>query len=149
MEPPQKKTKSMPADDTELPKDPLVVPTAPVLRLRSTLRAELISLFQHEKGPDGPMVAHPGLIRDPEKHKYDTGKYPLDITMDQYRKLWRTALDEGLAQARTADNFDLKWAWEIHPAVDMEKTEGRTDDDIALAVERTYIGAHRFVVVHC
>ena len=72
----------MPVDETELPRDLLVRPPAPVLRLRPTAPTEMIRPLQRIKGPDGPMIAHPGLIRDPERFPVATGNYPPDITMD-------------------------------------------------------------------
>ncbi|KAK4243152.1 hypothetical protein C7999DRAFT_18457 [Corynascus novoguineensis] len=133
-------------DETEPPRDPLVRPPAPVLRLRPTVPTELIRPPQRIKGPDGPLIAHPGLIRDQEP--FTTGNYPPNITMDQYRELWRADLDEfqrNIRAARSTTELELGWVMKLHPVVDMQRLEGWTDDEIALAVERTYSGAHVYL----
>jgi hypothetical protein len=151
MEPPQKKRKSTPADNIEPLTDELVRRPTPVLRLRPTMPAELRNLTCTEgiKGPDGPLVPHPGLIRDREfePERYSTGLFPLDISMDEYRQRWRAAMDKFHAMRTTCDQLDILWVMHIHPRVDMERTDGRTDEDIALAVERTYPGALWFVML--
>lgn len=148
MEPPQKKRKGTPADDIEPLTDAPVWPPTPVLRLRPTVPSEWLEPAPGiVKGPDGPLIPHPGWIRDREPGRWNRGQYPLDISMDQYRERWRACVDEFLATPMTLDEFNISWVMDIHPLADMEKMDGRTDEDIALAVERTYTGALRFVML--
>ncbi|KAK4234590.1 hypothetical protein C8A03DRAFT_47120 [Achaetomium macrosporum] len=140
MEPSQKKRKIQPVDE------PLVRPPAPVLRLRPTMPTELIRPLQKIKGPDGPLIAHPGLIRDPNPS--NARDFPPDITMGQYRALWNAGADERLEKLRAAwstGGLEITWILEIHPIVEMQRMLGQDDDKIALAVERTYVGAPMFV----
>lgn len=146
MEPPQKKRKCMPSDDTILLNGLLVRPPAPVLRLRPTAPTESIKPRQWMKERDGPWIAHPGLIDESERH--DTGSYRPDITMDQYRELWRAETEEIKKALKTATDFEIRTLTEIHAPADMQRMRamGMTDDEITLSVERTYVGAHQFVI---
>ncbi len=142
MEPSQEKRKILPVDE------PLVQPPAPVLRLRPTVPTELIRSLRKTKGPDGPLIAHPGLLRGPDPSN-ETG-FPLDITMDQYRALWNGGADERikeLREGRSTGAIEITGMLAIHRLVDMQRISSQDDDEIALAVERTYVGAQMFVVV--
>ncbi len=62
--------------------------------------------------------------------------------MDEFQKQPRAA------QSTTELGFKIAWVMTLHRVVDMQRMQGRTDDEIASAVEETYIGAHVFVMVH-
>ena len=133
--------------------EPLVQPPAPVLRLRPTVPTELIRSLKKTKGPDGPLIAHPGLLSGPDPSGPDPSNetgFPLDITMDQYRALWNGGADERLKELReglSTGAIEITGMLEIHPLVNMQRISSQDDDEIALAVERTYVGAQMFVVV--
>jgi hypothetical protein len=147
MDPTQKKRKVLPVDDEPW----MQPPRAPVLRLRPTVPTELLRpLYGIHRGPDGPLTAHPGLIRDRDPNPSGADDFPLNITMREYRALWNAGADgriETLREGRLAGDLEVDWIMEIHPMVDMQRMVGRDDDEIALAVERTYVGAQLFVVV--
>ncbi len=142
MEPPQKKRKILPVDE------PLVQPLIPVLRLRPTVPTELIMPLKKTKHPDGPLIAHPGLLSDPDPS--NETHFPLDITMGQYRALWNGGADERLKELRegwSTGAIEITGMLEIHRLVNMQRISSQDDDKIALAVERTYVGAQMFVMV--
>ncbi|KAK4038456.1 hypothetical protein C8A01DRAFT_47917 [Parachaetomium inaequale] len=130
----------MPANEGDATRDLLVRPPAPVLRLRPTVPSEVINPRQRAQERDGPYITHPSLID--EASRFRTGSYAPDITMGQYRELWRTEVDE--LREQPAD-FQIHSLMFIHPAADMQKVQGWTDEQIAAAVERTYVGAQRYL----
>jgi hypothetical protein len=46
---------------------------------------------------------------------------------------------------RKAGGFNVRHIYEAHLVADMRRMQGRDDDEIAVAVERTYVGAQLFV----
>lgn len=119
----------------------------PVLRLRPVAPTEQIRPRQKIKQPDGPWIAHPRLIDEEHHDRPRTSRYAPDITMNDYRNLWKEDHTKALDAFRSLDKSkDLvpSTIIECCPSVDMQKTQGMTDHEIASALEKHYVGAHQY-----
>lgn len=119
----------------------------PILRLRSTVPTELIRPRQRIKQPDGPWIAHPDLIDEHyARNRGSTASYGPDVTMKEYRDLWKADLavtNEALKDTKIED-FKLYSVVDLWPSVHMQRILNKTDHEIASAIERHYVGAHRY-----
>lgn len=119
----------------------------PILRLRSKVPTELIRPRQRIKQPDGPWIAHPDLIDEQYMGKHDcTTSYGPDVSMKEYRDLWKTdhaVAVEGLKDTKIED-FEVYSIIDLWPSVHMQRIQHKTDHEIASAIERHYVGAHRY-----
>jgi len=73
-----------------------------------------------------------------------TKDYPPDITMKEYRDLWKADQVVQVAEYKRTDIEDLKMVsvLELWPSINMQRMQGKTDHEIASAIERHYVGAH-------
>lgn len=121
-------------------------PIQPVLRLRPRAPTELVRPRQKIKQPDGPWIAHPGLINEdyqaPNPAKY---QYAPDVTVNAYRDMWRDSEVEKKEELRGAKLEDLyiDSVITMAPAIDIQKMKGMTDHEIASASEKFYVNAHQ------
>lgn len=118
----------------------------PVLRLRPVVPTELIRPGQKIKQPDGPWIAHPGLIDDDTSRSPSEPVFAPDITKNDYRILWKGHQAEALEKlkGRTFEDFEIMSIIDFSPSIDMQDIQGLTDHEIALAVEKSYVGAHQY-----
>jgi hypothetical protein len=119
--------------------------TMPILRLRPVVPTELIRPGQQIKQPDGPWIAHPGLIDEEVKPIRDRIFEP-DVTKNDYRNLWKEHQVEALNNLKGLkfEDFEICSVIDFSPSVDMQNIQRMTDHEIALAVERNYVGAHQY-----
>ena len=117
----------------------------PILRLWRAAPTELIRPRQRIKQPDGPWIAHPDLISEP-RVSYNPSRHAVDITMSEYRSIWNANRPEERRKLRRTGRKDIKIESiiDLWPLVDMKKVHGKTDHEIALSVERQYVGAHQY-----
>lgn len=118
----------------------------PILRLRPTVPTELIRPRQRIKQPDGPWIAHPELI-DERMYTLDrTTKYAPDITMKEYRDLWKAdqALETERLKSTDEEDFTIISVIDLWPLINMQRSQGKTDYEIASAIETNYVGAHQY-----
>jgi len=116
----------------------------PILRLRPVVPTELIQPRQRIKQPDGPWIAHPGLILETANEPGPALNHPPDITMDNYRDLYKGRGLGLLDKDAKREDFEIQSIITIAPPVDMQQTEGMTDREIASKVEQYYVGAHQY-----
>ncbi|KAF4450385.1 hypothetical protein F53441_6509 [Fusarium austroafricanum] len=74
--------------------------TTPVLRLRSVVLTELIVPYQKIKQPNGPWIAHPGLIDEDIDKRLARIDLPPNATREDHRKLYKKDLQETLAMIK-------------------------------------------------
>lgn len=117
-----------------------------ILRLRATVPTELIRPREQIKQPDGPWIAHPDLIDEERDWVNSAGSYAPDITMRGYRDLWNSLRAVRRERLRTIPREDrqIKSFIEILPSINMERIQGKTDHEVASAIERNYVGAHQY-----
>ncbi|KAH6879556.1 hypothetical protein B0T10DRAFT_520192 [Thelonectria olida] len=116
----------------------------PVLRLRPRTATELIRPGQKIKQPDGPWIAHPGLIDNEFTRRCKGGNHASGITRDDHRDLWKTE-GQGTLRGRKLEDLQLKAVVVTGPSINMQMLLGKTDHEIALAIERHYVGAHHYL----
>lgn len=119
-----------------------------ILRLRPTVPTELIRPRQRIKQPDGPWIAHPELI-DESIRDWPHGSriFAPDITMEEYRNLWKAdeAVEiERLKSSDTKEDFKIVSVLDLWPSIKMQRIQGKTDHEVASAIERHYVGAHQY-----
>jgi hypothetical protein len=110
----------------------------PILRLRPPVLTELINPRQTVKQPDGPWIAYPGLILDLSDCVPQNTRFAPDITKREYRKWYRNN-----RPSPPNEDWEIVSVIDIAPPVNMQRTNGRTNDEIASALERYYVGAHQ------
>lgn len=118
----------------------------PILRLRATVPTELILPRQRIKQPDGPWIAHPDLIDERMSTSRRTTDFPPDITMREYRDLWKADRAVKVARWKTMDiqKPEIASMIELRPFINMQRIQGMTDKAVADAIERQYVGAHQY-----
>lgn len=125
----------------------------PVLRLRPTVPTELIRPAQRIKQPDGPWIAHPGLIDEEftEEGRTNPNSEP-GITMDTYRRRYKTQQEKLLKDlkdgSRGPEDCTIECVIEMVRSINMQNAlaAGWTDHEIALSIEKHYVGAHQYVI---
>lgn len=118
----------------------------PVLRLRPTVPTELIQHRQRVKQPDGPWIAHPDLVSDWRNQPDWTVKYAPDITMGEYRDLWKESLPGAIEELRSVyiEDFHIESIVHVWHSIKVQRIGGKTDHEVASAIERHYVGAHQY-----
>ncbi|KAI5921306.1 hypothetical protein F4810DRAFT_375050 [Camillea tinctor] len=116
--------------------------TLPVLRLWRRAPTELIQPRQKIKQPDGPWIAHPGLIH--EKCNEADGKVR-EFRHEFIRK--DKAYVKKILAGRKLEDLRILAIVSVAPVVNMAEMHklGKTDSEIALAVEKHYVNTHVYL----
>lgn len=120
-----------------------------ILRLRPTVPTELIRPRQRIKQPDGPWIAHPELIDESIRDRPQGSRiYAPDISLEEYRDLWKADQAVEIERLKSSDMEDFKIVsvLDLWPSINMQRIQGKTDHEVASAIERHYVGAHQYEV---
>lgn len=73
-------------------------------------------------------------------------RYAPDITMKEYRYIWKAHYAEQVEQMKgtTIEDFNVLWVLDFWPAINMQRIQGKTDHEVASDTERHYVGAHQY-----
>lgn len=122
----------------------------PVLRLRSNASAQTYEL-DPDRGTtdqDGPLVPHPYFLRQSPPIAYQDDS--VDITREDNRARWKehkVKLKELIQKLKNDNDFSFPEVLDVNvmwPPVDMTRRNGRTDDDLEIALEKYYVGAQQY-----
>jgi hypothetical protein len=102
----------------------------PVLYLRPRAPTELVRPRQKIKQPDGPWIAHPGLIDEEFSTNLNVG---------------RSGTVEELKHMRETGSLQISAVIDMARLVDMSRMQGMPDHAIASAIEKHYVNAHQYV----
>lgn len=80
----------------------------PILRLRPVAPTERLRPKQKDKQPNGPWIAHPGLIDEKANDLFRNGNYAIDITMKDYRNLWKEGHQRTIEELKGIERNQLR-----------------------------------------